>query len=63
MTHAYFIGMGGFAAELPQGPRVRLLTETFCTLMSRGMRLPFISEEEIQDKSKASWLVKTVAYI
>jgi hypothetical protein len=63
MTHAFFVGMGGLAAELPQGPRVRLLTEIFRGLMTGGMRLPFTSEEEIQDKSKASWLVKAVAYI
>ncbi|KAF2242256.1 hypothetical protein BU26DRAFT_584416 [Trematosphaeria pertusa] len=67
MTHAFFLEMGGLAIELPSGVRVRMLKSPdgdhgFRELMDRGMELPFISEEDVQDKSKASWLIKAIAF-
>ncbi|KAF2500876.1 hypothetical protein BU16DRAFT_602968 [Lophium mytilinum] len=74
MTHAFFIEMGGLSVELPNGVRFRLLKDQsrdptdndmvheFRSLMLDGMRLPSISEEEILDKSKASWAVKVISY-
>lgn len=63
MTHAYFIEMGGFCAEISNGARVRLSSGRFKELINDGMRLPFISEKEIQDRSKASWMTKILACV
>ncbi|KAF1995251.1 hypothetical protein P154DRAFT_611260, partial [Amniculicola lignicola CBS 123094] len=63
MTHAYLIEMGRLSAELSNGARVRLSPGRFRELTNDGMRLPFISEKEIEDRSKASWMTKLLACV
>ena len=69
MTHSFYAGMGGFMFDEDlkdspifkrkedETPPLRLTAQGILRL-ARLNRLPAISKESIQDKSKADWLAK-----
>jgi hypothetical protein len=64
ITHAHFIRMGGLTVVHPSYGRTRMVPFTVLALASAGFVRPSdFPEEDIQDKSKGSWITKTVACI
>lgn len=58
--------MGGFAVQYNSGgiessPQRLLPTEMFDLFMSKTLDWPDVDDKEIEDRSKADWLVKATA--
>ena len=61
-THGYFILMGGFMLFEGNVPKGVLSPERFSELLTAGkIEFPTITVEEIEDRSKADGLTKTIA--
>jgi len=63
-THGFFLQMGGFCLRKPDGSFHRLSFRDFrYLLLARRIDFPTITEEEIDDKSKADVFAKTLVLI
>ena len=61
-THGYFIQMGGFMLYKGNDPKGVLSPERFSELLTAGkIEFPTVTEEEIEDRSKADGFSKTIA--
>ncbi|KAF2095834.1 hypothetical protein NA57DRAFT_43632 [Rhizodiscina lignyota] len=62
LTHAQYVNMGGFSLVFSNDSRYRLNAPQFLALLSNDcIKLPRISERDIQDKSNADSFQKTFA--
>ncbi|KZT03161.1 uncharacterized protein LAESUDRAFT_762151 [Laetiporus sulphureus 93-53] len=64
-THGFFVLMGGFVLCNPAERSTKQLEakDIIILIDENIIEFPYISEEEIQDKSKANWLSKTAAVV
>ncbi|KZT03166.1 uncharacterized protein LAESUDRAFT_705002 [Laetiporus sulphureus 93-53] len=64
-THGFFVLMGGFALCNPSEHSTKQLhaKEVINLINKNEIEFPYVSEEEIQDRSKANWLSKTAAVV
>lgn len=63
MTHGFYAEMGGFVLEDPYFPPFPVTTSQICYLVrNQYIKMPNITREEIQDKSKADGAVKVLAF-
>ncbi|KAB5526316.1 hypothetical protein GE09DRAFT_975779 [Coniochaeta sp. 2T2.1] len=62
LTHAFLLQMGGISLETSAGERFRPSVEHFLLLARTGqIVIPDLRREDIEDKSKADWIVKSLA--
>ncbi|OCL10949.1 hypothetical protein AOQ84DRAFT_273340, partial [Glonium stellatum] len=61
-THGHLVVMGGLSVGSSDGRRMRLDGREFIRLITeKTLSMPIIDKLEIQDKSKADWVTKSIA--
>ncbi|EON67516.1 hypothetical protein W97_06884 [Coniosporium apollinis CBS 100218] len=64
LAHGFLIGMGGIIISTTDQERIRLQVDDFVQAVKRGIiDLPVLESKEIEDKSKADWVSKSVACV
>jgi hypothetical protein len=64
LTHAFLLKMGGISLITPSGDAFRPSCQHFLLLARAGrVTVPELHREDIDDKSKADWIVKALALI
>ncbi|KAK4111690.1 hypothetical protein N656DRAFT_769310 [Canariomyces notabilis] len=63
MTQCFYAAMGGFAANVPGVEKTVTVTPEGIRLLSFLGRLPQIDQPQIEDKSKADWMAKSIICI
>jgi hypothetical protein len=64
LTHFFFINMGGFAVKQQGSRQIRLYGDRLLHLFkSQSLPIPDIQEADINDRSKADWVTKSLALI
>jgi hypothetical protein len=64
LTHAFLLQMGGIALVTPSGESFRPSPEHFMALAKSGeVIVPALRKDDIEDKSKADWVVKALTVI
>jgi hypothetical protein len=60
--HYFLLRMGGYAVHNPENQNSRLRPKELLQLLDKGqVPLPDIDESDIDDKSKANWVTKSIA--
>lgn len=64
LTHAFLLRMGAISLTTPSGEDFRPSIQHFLNLARSGqVTIPELSKDEIEDRSKADWMVKTLAIV